>query len=107
MSREEGQLPHPNVEKHDVRMGHPADIDFCRSESREEAENVLGAALSGLKVRWCFFAHDERSCDENIRRRNRDSLAEDLRELHKYSRIYSIPKGAVVRLVRTAQTRIE
>lgn len=84
-----------------------ADIDFCRSESREEAENVLGAAVSGLKVRWCFFAHDERSCDENIRRRNRDSLAEDLRELHKYSRIYSIPKGAVVRLVRTAQTRLE
>lgn len=93
-----------------VREGHKcvvADIDFCKNESREEAENVLGVAAPGLKMRWCFFAHDERSCEENIRWRNRDSLSDDLRELRKYSRIYSIPKGADVRSVRTARTRTE
>lgn len=87
-----------------LRDGHRcvvADIDFCNSESRNEAENVLRAAVPGLKIRWWFFANDERSCEENIRRRSRDSLAADLRELRKYSRIYSIPHGAE-RPVRTA-----
>jgi hypothetical protein len=87
-----------------VREGHKcavADIDFCKSESREEGENVLGAVVSDLKLRWCFFAHDERACEENIRRRNRDSLAVDLKELRRYSGLYSIPEGADVRPVVT------
>jgi tRNA splicing ligase len=94
-----------------VREGHKcvlADIDFCRSESREEAASVLGAAVPGLKIHWFFFRHDESACEENIRRRNRDSLAADLRELRKYSRLYVIPKGADVRpLWRPGQPLID
>jgi hypothetical protein len=76
-----------------------ADIDFCKIESRAEAEKVLRAAAPGVAIRWCFFAHDERACEENIKRRNRDSLEADLRELRKYSCVYSIPKGSDVRPV--------
>jgi hypothetical protein len=74
-----------------------ADIDFCKQESRVEAESVLRAAVPGLEIRWCFFAHDARTCEKNIQRRNRDSLEADTRELRKYSSVYSIPTGAHVR----------
>ena len=76
-----------------------ANIDFCKSESRAEAENVLRAAVPNVEICWCFFAHDERACEENIKRRNRGSLEADIRELRRYSRVYSIPRGADVRPV--------
>lgn len=85
-----------------LRAGHRcaiADIDFCKGQSRTEAEIVLRAAIPNVDLRWCFFAHDERSCEDNIRRRNRDSLEADLRKLRDYSRIYSVPDGVRVRPV--------
>ena len=47
-------------------------------------------------IAWRYFSHDERTCEANIKYRNRDSLEADLRELRKYSIVYSIPKGADV-----------
>lgn len=82
-----------------LRAGHRcavADIDFCKNESRAEAGNALRALLPDLEIRWCFFPLDERACEENIRRRGRDSLEEDLRKLRDYSRVYSIPDGGHV-----------
>lgn len=76
-----------------------ADIDFCRNESRAEAENILRAEVPGVEISWCYFSHDERACEANIRHRKRDSLDADLRELRKYSKLYSIPKGVEVRSV--------
>jgi len=73
-----------------------ADIDFCRTESRAEAERVLRVEVPGVAIAWRFFSHDERTCQANIKHRNRDSLEADLRELRKYSSMYSIPKGADV-----------
>lgn len=71
-----------------------ADIDFCKPESRAEAEHVLRSEVPGVEVGWCYFAHDEPACEANIMHRNRVSLETDLRELRKYSSLYSIPKGA-------------
>jgi hypothetical protein len=70
-----------------------ADIDFCKSESRDDAESFLDAAVPGLELRWRFFAHDAGACEENVGRRNRDSLAEDLEKLREYSTLYSVPEG--------------
>src|SRR5271166_5289503 len=44
-----------------------ADIDFCCSNSREEACNVLSYLLPTLKIRWCFFAPDTEACEKNVR----------------------------------------
>lgn len=76
-----------------------ADIDFCRRDSRAEAESDLRAAVPDLEIEWCFFENDERACAENIRRRNRDRLETDLRKLREYSCVYSIPTEAGVRPV--------
>jgi hypothetical protein len=73
-----------------------ADIDFCRSAARTEAESVLRSMVSELQMGWHFFENDERTCEENIKRRNRDSREADLGKLHEYSRVYSIPRGAEV-----------
>ncbi len=76
-----------------------ADIDFCKTNSRAEAERILGAEISGVEIGWLYFSHDERACEANIKHRNRDSLVDDLRALRTYSGVYSIPKGAEVRAV--------
>lgn len=81
-----------------------ADIDFCKSESRAEAEKVLRVTVPRVEICWCFFARDERACEENIKRRNRDSLEAGIRELRRYSRVYSIPLGAHVRGVAGGNT---
>jgi GTPase SAR1 family protein len=80
-----------------------ADIDFCWARSREEAENDLRTSLPGIEIEWCFFAHDEGTCEKNIRRRNRTSLKADLAALRTYSHAYSIPAGAAVRPVFVAE----
>jgi hypothetical protein len=81
-----------------------ADIDFCKTDSRAEAEQVLRAEVPRVEIGWIYFSHDERACEANIKHRNRDSLETDLRELRKYSRLYSIPKGADVRPVASETT---
>ena len=59
-----------------------ADIDFCKTESRAEAERVLREEAPGVELGWRFFAKDPRACEANIRGRNRDSLEADLAKLH-------------------------
>lgn len=76
-----------------------ADIDFCRTESRAEAEHALRTEVPGVEIGWRYFSHDERACEANIKRRSRDSLEADLMALRRYSRLYSIPIGADVRPV--------
>lgn len=71
-----------------------ADIDFCRTDSRREAMDTLAATVPGVLIRCCFFANDVQACERNIRRRDRDSLEEDLRKLRAYSSDYLIPERA-------------
>jgi len=73
-----------------------ADIDFCKTESREEAESVLSAEVPGVKLCWRFFENDPPACEANIRSRNRPRLQTDLEKLHGYSAFYRIPQGADV-----------
>lgn len=73
-----------------------ADIDFCNSEARTEAESVLREAVPDVRFAWHFFENNPDRCEANIRRRNRASLHRDLRKMREYSRVYSIPAGAHV-----------
>jgi RNase adaptor protein for sRNA GlmZ degradation len=71
-----------------------ADIDFCKTSSRDEAEVVLRTQVPDVKLSWLFFANDFHACESNIERRVSRSLEENLRKLDKYSALYRIPKGA-------------
>ncbi|MGA8793754.1 hypothetical protein [Candidatus Binatus sp.] len=73
------------------------DIDFCRTESREEADSVLRAEVPGIEISWRYFAHDKKACKANITRRNRPSLNLELKTLDDLSACYRIPWGADVR----------
>lgn len=73
-----------------------ADIDFCKTESREEAEIVLGTEIPGVKLEWLFFANDWAACEVNILRRNRSTREEELEKLRELSASYQIPPGATV-----------
>jgi len=55
-----------------------ADIDFCKTDSRTEAERVLRAEAPGVKLAWHFFVDDYRACEANVKLRNRLSLRADL-----------------------------
>jgi hypothetical protein len=71
-----------------------ADIDFCKTDSRSEAECVLLSEVPGVKLAWRFFANNYHACETNIKRRNRPSLQADLDKLREYSTQYQIPVGA-------------
>jgi hypothetical protein len=73
-----------------------ADIDFCRSEARTEADLVLREDAPAVRSAWRFFENSPERCEVNIRRRNRPSLETDLRKMRQYSIVYQIPDGAQV-----------
>jgi hypothetical protein len=80
-----------------------ADIDFCSSEARRDAEHTLQEAVAGAAVEWLFFANEPATSEANIRRRRRESLEEDIRKLHEYAAVYEVPAGAKVLPVGSAQ----
>jgi len=82
-----------------------ADIDFCGTEARREAETVLRQELPSLEVRWHFFANDPAACEANVRDRNRESLQRELALIAKYSQAYRIPQNAVVLPVSRNENR--
>ena len=73
-----------------------ADIDFCRTDSRNEAEFALRAQIPDLMINWLFFASDFGACHSNIRKRASASLEDDLRALNAYYVQYQIPADAQV-----------
>lgn len=82
-----------------LREGHKylvADIDFCKANSRHEAEAVLRTQIPELTLSWLFFENDFHACQANIRRRASRSIEDNLRALHQYSALYQIPNGAQV-----------
>jgi hypothetical protein len=82
-----------------------ADIDFCKTESRMEAESVLVAEVPGTKLDWLFFENDRSACEANVRSRKRPSIEADLKKLHEYSAFYRIPQGANVLPIRVRHPR--
>ena len=80
----------------DGRKSAVADIDFCRTEARQEAESAIGEFAPGVPLDWHFFENDLASCEANIMRRKRDCFQTELQNLGRYSAGYHIPQGAFV-----------
>jgi|GEM_PF-1223574 len=74
-----------------------ADVDFCRTESRAEADSVLRAEVPRIEISWLYFSHDKQACKANIIRRNKPSISQQLKTLADLSACYRIPWGADVR----------
>jgi hypothetical protein len=73
-----------------------ADIDFCKTISRDEADVILRTQVPDVKLSWLFFANDFHACQANIKRRASRSLEENLRKLDEYSVMHRIPTCAWV-----------
>jgi hypothetical protein len=71
-----------------------ADIDFCKTNSRHEAEAALRTQIPDLMLSWLFFENDFHASQANIRRRASLSIEDNLRALHDYHAMYKIPMGA-------------
>jgi predicted kinase len=76
-----------------------ADIDFCNSAPRAEAEFVILAEVPDVALNWLFFAPDVNACSVNIERRNRPSKVADIEALYRYARLYVVPPGATIKSV--------
>jgi predicted kinase len=72
------------------------DIDFCKANSRREAEAALRMQIPDLMLSWLFFENAFHACQANIRRRASPSIEDNLRALHAYREMYQIPIGAQV-----------
>ena len=76
-----------------------SDIDFCKTESRNEACQCIEHLVEGVEIEWIFFENDPEKCRENIIRR---AITEGRRQsgpinaLERYSKIYVIPDGSLV-----------
>jgi predicted kinase len=73
-----------------------ADIDFCKPESREEAEGLLFAIFPNVQLHWLFFENNPSACEANVRNRNSASWEIELKKVREYSASYSIPRNADV-----------
>ncbi len=76
-----------------------ADIDFCRTESREEAVDLLRAIVPNVHLGWLFFENNPSACESNVRRRNSLSRDEELTKVRDLSAVYEIPHGADTLLI--------
>ncbi len=74
-----------------------ADVNFCRTESRAEADSVLLTEVPGIEINWLYFSNDSQACKANIIHRNKPSVSQQLKTLDDLSPCYRIPWGADVR----------
>ena len=73
-----------------------ADIDFCRTASRNEAAAFLARAFPGVKVQWVFFEKNVAACQANARR-DIDRRAQDrLAKIAEFGPQYQIPEGVIL-----------
>lgn len=72
-----------------------ADIDFCRTASRNQAENIVKAKIPDLQITWRYFENNVDQCRNNI---NQGGRAPEPRlvKLDEYASHYIIPEGIVV-----------
>jgi len=68
-----------------------ADIAFCDTGRRLEAEQILRHDVPNLTIAWIFYANDAETCQANIRRRNRDTLPHDELMIAEFMHKYFIP----------------
>jgi len=70
-----------------------ADIAYCDTGRRLEAEQILLADVAELVIDWVFFDNDKDACITNVKRRNRTTLAHDLMMIEEFSAKYMPPQG--------------
>lgn len=69
-----------------------ADIDFCRTAARTEAQLILKKEVAGLQIEWVFFEKDPDQCRANVRARHRASVETDLAKIDEFLPLYCIPE---------------
>ena len=73
-----------------------ADIDFCRTASRNEAGTFLARAFPEVRVHWVFYEKNVAACQANVRRdidrRTQDRLA----KIAEFEPQYQIPDGVTL-----------
>lgn len=76
-----------------------SDIDFCRTNSREEAEYWVKKLVEDINIKWWFFENDPEQCIINARQRapreNRN-IDTEIVNIQRYSKEYSIPENAEI-----------
>ena len=70
-----------------------ADISFCDTGRRLEAEQILRNDVADLTIKWLFFENDHEKCLANVQRRNRSTLAHDLLMIEEFAGKYIPPQG--------------
>jgi predicted kinase len=73
-----------------------ADIAFCRTSARTEAEETILRSVPGATIEWRFFENDPQQCRTNVILRSRDSVEKELLRIDQLSKSYVPPSGAVV-----------
>lgn len=68
-----------------------ADVDFCRSPARRDAERWLRLLAPGVDVQWVFFRNDPSRCRRNVLRRDASARREALRRIEDYAAAYRPP----------------
>lgn len=71
-----------------------ADIDFCNTNAREEAELILREFVPGLNLGWLFFENDPLACELNITSRRRECFEGEIQYVREHSPSYLIPAGS-------------
>jgi predicted kinase len=72
-----------------------ADMGFCRSRDRHEAESILRKDVPSVTIEWQFFENDPQQCAENIRCGTRPAQPR-LAKVEEFTALYSIPPGAAM-----------
>jgi adenylate kinase family enzyme len=73
-----------------------SDIDFCRSESRAEAEVYIALMAPETSIEWRFFEKDLERCRRNIEQRaqiERRDIHKEHSNIEYYAQLYRIPPG--------------
>jgi hypothetical protein len=73
-----------------------ADIAFTDSGRRLELDRVVRADVAGVVIEWVFFANDLGACLANVRRRGRESRAEEEEMAQWLAPRYFVPQHATV-----------
>jgi energy-coupling factor transporter ATP-binding protein EcfA2 len=77
-----------------------ADIAFCEPPRRASLCEAFLREIPNLVLDWIYFENAPEKCERNVRRRERQSICNDLRELFRLAPLYRIPYGETPRVVR-------
>lgn len=83
----------------DLRKGRHciiADIFFCDTALRDEAERVIHRDCPESSIEWIFFENDPAACRENAIRRNREIVDHDVVMIDKLTKKYFVPEETAV-----------